>query len=286
VFLVGLTLAAVATGAAADDKSASREDLDRVQGTWEREAPQGSDLPYHRATKEVHGNKETVTFYAADGKILRRHQVDFKLSRAGDVGVFTYSNMEVTDGEQKGTKSPESHSYVYRVSGDEFREATGLLPAEGDEEPSITIWKKSKSAAGDAPAAGKAGAIDAKALAGTWEPTMNQRGGNVEPEEQTKRHRLVFDGQKFSVTRDGEKLIAGTWTVNNDAKPAQIDMKIEDSQNEEDKGKTVLGIIEVTGDGMKWCTGGPRSTVRPTEFASEEGSRDMFVVLKREKKKE
>ena len=79
-------------------------------------------------------------------------------------------------------------------------------------------------------------------------------------------------------------MIAGTYKVNNEAKPAEIDMVVEESQNDEDKGKTVLGIIEVTGDGMKWCTGGPRSTVRPKEFGSEEGSRDMYVVLKREKK--
>jgi len=114
---------------------------------------------------------------------------------------------------------------------------------------------------------------------------MSQRGGNVETEENAKRHRLIFEGDRFTITRDGDTMIAGTYKVNKEAKPAQLDMVIDKSpQNPDDEGKTVLGIIELTGDGLKWCTSGPRGTERPKEFASEEGSRNMYVVLRREKK--
>jgi uncharacterized protein (TIGR03067 family) len=297
LFLAAFMIAAPEAHAfGADEAAVSQDDLAQVQGRWEREEPQGSGASYKRATKEIRGNKETVTYFDAEGKVVRQHKVDFKLSKAGDVNIFTYTNWEATEGPQKGTKMPGSVSYVYRVSEKQFREVWGFLPGQENRRTVLNIWKKSEAdreaAAGLAAAkdnpkdAGpeKAGAIDAKALAGTWEPTMNQRGGNVEPEEQTRRHRLVFEGDKFTILRDGGTLISGTYKVNNEAKPAQIDMLIDESQNEEDKGKTVLGIIELSGDGMKWCTGGPRSTVRPTEFASEEGSRDMFVVFKREKK--
>ena len=272
----------------ADDAKATDKDLAAIQGKWVREAA-GNDAGYQRATKEVKGNRETVTFYDRNGKVVHKHNVAFKVSKHGDVNVFTYSNMEITEGPQKGSTIPESHSYVYRVADGEFREVTGLLAGdEGD--ASLTVWKKAAAEGADAAAATaaateKAGAIDAKALEGTWEPTMNERGGNVEPEEQTKRHRLIFKGDKFTITRDGETMLAGTYKLNAGAKPAQIDMTIDEApQNEDDKGKVVLGIIELTGDGMKWCTGGPRSTERPKEFKSEEGSRDMVVVLKREKK--
>jgi uncharacterized protein (TIGR03067 family) len=279
----------------AEGAAASQDDIAQVQGRWEREEPQGSDASYKRATKEIRGDKETVTYYDADGKIVRQHKVDFKLSRTGDVNVFTYTNWEATEGPQKGTKMPGSASYIYRVGEKQFREVWGFLPGQETRRTVLNIWKKSE-ADRDAAAAlaaekpdgkgdEKGGVVDAKALAGTWEPTMNQRGGNVEPEEQTKRHRLVFEGDKFQILRDGNALIAGTYKVDNEAKPARIDMLVEESENAEDNGRTVLGIIEVTGDGMKWCTGGPRSSVRPTEFASEDGSRDMFVVLRREKPK-
>jgi len=51
-----------------------------------------------RAVKEIKGNKETVTFYGEDNKLLRRHTVDFRLKKNGDIRVFTYFNMEVTEG--------------------------------------------------------------------------------------------------------------------------------------------------------------------------------------------
>ena len=283
--LVLLALPPAGPARAAEPDKKTDDELKKVQGTWER-AETAKDSPYVRATKEVKGNKETVTYYDADGKVVHQHRVEFKLSKAGDVGLFTYSNFEVTEGEQKGQKMEGEFSYIYRATEDEFREAQGFLPGDmGD--PAMTVWKKAgrKGDAAGAPPEPKDGALDAKALAGTWEPTMSQRGGNVEPEEQSKRHRLIFDGDHFTVTRDGDTLIKGTYKLKADAKPAQIDMTVEESpRSPEDEGKVVMGIIELTGDGLKWCTCGPRGTERPTEFASEDGSRNMYVVLKREKK--
>src|SRR5688572_31858037 len=81
---------------AADEKApqGSQAQEAEVQGRWEREEPEGSDASYKRATKEVKGNQETVTYFDADGKVVRQHKVDFKLSKAGDVTIFTYTNWE------------------------------------------------------------------------------------------------------------------------------------------------------------------------------------------------
>jgi hypothetical protein len=148
--LAALALAAPARGAAPDNSA--KDDLAQVQGVWERQAPTGVDLGYQRATKDIRGSRETVTFYAADGKVLRRHEVDFKVSRTGDVRVFTYSNMEVTEGDGKGTKTPQAFSYLYRVKGNQFWEAEGLLASDQDDQPSLQVWTKKATAAEAVPA--------------------------------------------------------------------------------------------------------------------------------------
>jgi hypothetical protein len=150
--LAGLALLPPAVAArAADADGGAKDDLARVQGRWERQARAEENAPYRRVTKEVQGSRETVTYYDADGKVLRQHRVDVKLSKTGDVGVFTFSNMEVTEGEGKGQTAPGSMSYLYRVVGDQFREVWGLLP-DDDQEPSVIVWTRVKTAATPAPA--------------------------------------------------------------------------------------------------------------------------------------
>jgi hypothetical protein len=130
---------------AAETNSASAADVKLVQGLWERElTPADNDAGLRRATKEIAGNKETVTFYGENDKILRRHVVDFKLGKNGDVHVFTYSNMEITEGEGKGTKSTDSFSYVYRADQESFLEVSGLLPGQQDEAVTVVRWKRVK----------------------------------------------------------------------------------------------------------------------------------------------
>jgi hypothetical protein len=150
----------------AADKAPSADDLAQVQGLWERRAVPASEQGVVRATKDIRGSREVITYYGEGDKVLRRHLVDVKLSRAGDAHVFTWSNMEVTEGEGKGEKSTESGSYLYRVKGEQFREASGLLPGDGDEEPRMLVWTRSKTT-GDAAAAAariqKAAPTDQKA---------------------------------------------------------------------------------------------------------------------------
>ena len=276
---------------AADEKApqGSQAQEAEVQGRWEREEPEGSDASYKRATKEVKGNQETVTYFDADGKVVRQHKVDFKLSKAGDVTIFTYTNWEATEGPQKGTKMPGPVSYIYRVSDKQFREAWGLLPGQENRRSLLLIWKKSeedRKEAGLAAATEKAaGANTVASLQGAWTPVSSERGGRPQDEEEMKRHALKFDGDKFSITRDGETFISGTYKLDASKSPAEIDMTVEqNADNPEENGKVVRGIVEQSGDELKWCTGGPRTEERPTEFKTAEGSRTMLIVFKRAKK--
>lgn len=139
-------LVLLATRSSAEDKVA--EEVKKLQGTWES-VTRYADGTTQRWVKVVGGNKDTVSIYDGQEKLLHAHTSDFRVEPSGKVWIFTYSNFTVTIGPDKGQKHPEPVSYVYRCEGDTFTEAHGLLP--GDlQEPSVMVWKrvKEKSARG------------------------------------------------------------------------------------------------------------------------------------------
>ena len=272
-------------------ESAPPEDLKTVQGMWEREEPSDSPASYRRATKDIRGNKETVSYYDAKGDLVRRHRVDFTLSRMGDVKVFTYTQMEVTDGPQKGTKMPGPVSYVYWANDRYFREAWGFLPGQEAPPATLYVWKRAaedrrgRGEAGLAAAPQKA-AGGAKELQGSWLAVSSERAGGKEPQEQTQRYRLVFAGDTVRVERDGRPFIRGRYVVDASKQPATIDMTIEEhAENQSEVGEVVRGIIEQSGDELKWCLARPDEPQRPAAFEPAEGTEQMLIVLKREGEK-
>jgi uncharacterized protein (TIGR03067 family) len=276
---------APAAAAPPPDSSSGAEaskDLRTVQGLWEREEPADSKASYRRATKDVRGNKETVTYYNAKGEIVRRHKVDFDVSRTGDVKIFTYTQMEVTDGPQKGAKMPGPVSYIYWANDKYFREAWGFLPGQDTPPALLYVWRK---VGGDRPEAGLAAATekaDTRGLAGAWRPVSSEQAGRPEPEEQFRNHRLSFTNDTFTVHRNDEVLMRGTYTVDASTSPATIDMTIDEhAKRPEHKGKVVRGILEQSGDTLKWCAGQPDAE-RPAAFETREGTEQMLVVFKRE----
>jgi uncharacterized protein (TIGR03067 family) len=287
-FLVSAALAAALFPASSPAQTSAAKDLEIVQGLWERQEPSDSQASYRRATKDIQGNKETVSYYDARGALVRRHKVDFTLSRMGDVKVFTYTQMEVTDGPQKGSKFPGPVSYVYWANDRYFREAWGFLPGQEAPPAVLYVWKRSGGAGEERQQAGLAAATEKAAagsmsLAGRWRPVSNERADGREPQEQTERHRLVFTTDTFRVERDGQLFIRGRYTVDASKQPATIDMTVEEhAENANEAGKVVRGIVEQSGEELKWCISRPDEE-RPTAFAPKEGSEQMLIVLKREK---
>ena len=94
---------------------------------------------------------------------------------------------------------------------------------------------------------------------------------------------MKIAGNKFEVTIGG-KLHKGTFKLNNDENPLQIDMKITETPDEKVKGKTVLGIYEFKGEILRWCSSRPGSKRRPTQFAKVMGdARLRWATLKKVK---
>lgn len=131
------------------------DDLLKVQGRWERDLFGLAGQRTGRAVKDISGNHETITLYDLEDHITHRHKVEFKLEMAGAVKLFTFKNLEVTDGVDKGRKTPGPISYIYRVDAKQFVEAWGFLPGQKTHPAEMYTWSRGKTAA--TPASSKGG---------------------------------------------------------------------------------------------------------------------------------
>ena len=118
-------------------------DLKLLEGKWELlHGESGSGAL--RSIKEIKGNRETLRRYDANtGKLIREHEVEFKLSRSGEIRVFTFYPI---DGDPQ-----QGQSFIYKVDAENFYDVTGLLQGETyrnyQESPRVWHWKKVKEGA-------------------------------------------------------------------------------------------------------------------------------------------
>ena len=271
---------AIAPGAAPGRGSTDERDLLSVQGKWEREEPAGSGAPYRRVVKEVKGSEEFVTYYAADGSVWRSHRAQFKLSRNGDVKVFTFSNVQITQGDGKGGRFAGPSSYIYVATDRQFKEVSGFLPGQEAQAPAMLVWTRAK---GDAAVA----ALPApdERLQGNWEPIHSEEGG---VDQRDPRDYLVtFDGKQVVILREGTLMLRGIFTTYSAEEPRRVDVQIEeDADNPANAGKTLLGIYAIEGDELRWCTGTTVATQPPSDFVTREGEPYMLVLMRRDRPKQ
>lgn len=115
-------------------------DLESIQGIWEVAE---WNLRF-RAIKRIDGDRETLSVYDPDGRLVSEHVATLKLQRMGLVRVITWDS-EVTFGLTKGRKS--RGAYVYRVKDAQLLEIEGLLIGDEESEPKTTAWKRLKGKA-------------------------------------------------------------------------------------------------------------------------------------------
>jgi hypothetical protein len=141
-------LVAGCAGKSTNNTSASADrggDAGRLQGTWEQRPEEGpAASPKQRVVKEVNGDAETVTTYSADGKVLHAQTARFRLSRRGDVPVYTFSDRRITAGPEQGRTDASPRSFVYRLRNDEFDEVWGLLPGQEQREIVVKRWRRAQ----------------------------------------------------------------------------------------------------------------------------------------------
>jgi RNA polymerase sigma-70 factor (ECF subfamily) len=117
---------------------------------------------------------------------------------------------------------------------------------------------------------------DKEKIQGTWVIESAKMGGKDLPEEETKGMKMVFAGDKVTVTLKGEDK-EGTFKLDPSKKPKEIDVEIKGAPNAGE------GIYQLEGDKLTLCID-DAGKQRPTEFKSEEGTRHGLIVLKREAK--
>ena len=98
--------------------------------------------------------------------------------------------------------------------------------------------------------------------------------------EAVKDIRTVFKDKDYVQKKGDEVLEEGTFTLDPDKKPRQIDFKIGKGL---DRGKDQFGIYELDGDTLKICVAAPGTEVRPTDFETGPESQTVLVVMRREK---
>ena len=119
-----------------------KDDLAKLQGKWAATRRVGNQIV--RSVKVIDGNRTTLTRSTGDGEVFWAHTSEFKLSINGRVKIFTFFNLEVVAGPQKGAKSPDPIAFVYQVDDDSLAEAHGFVLGQQDGAPRIQIWKRVK----------------------------------------------------------------------------------------------------------------------------------------------
>ena len=139
-----LTLMLTPFVAAQDEETATsnsdmaNEVLEHAQGTWELTMEnRGQEI---LSIKEIDGNKETISRYLGD-ELIVQWTVDFEISNANGMNIFTYRNMTFTHGPNEGNTNPGPFSYVFKIHDGEWHEVHGLM--QGDSRrPDITVYKR------------------------------------------------------------------------------------------------------------------------------------------------
>jgi uncharacterized protein (TIGR03067 family) len=116
---------------------------------------------------------------------------------------------------------------------------------------------------------------DAANLQGTWIVESAMVDGKEEND--IKGDKMTFKDGKITV-KTKEKDEKGTYKIDPSQKPKTIDVK------EDGKDKVHQGIYKLEGDRLTICIPEKAGRERPTEFTGKEGSKQMLIELKREKK--
>ncbi len=122
---------------------APEEDYQSLEGTWTRNDQDSKGSPI-RVEQEIKQKISTLRIYDRNGQLVHSHQAKFQLQRMSDVNVFTFYDLKVLEGPNKGKQQKAPQSFVYRVKNTQFVQAEGLL--RNDKKPLRTlIWWKVKS---------------------------------------------------------------------------------------------------------------------------------------------
>jgi len=113
-------------------------------------------------------------------------------------------------------------------------------------------------------------------IEGTWLVVSAVQDGK--DEEKAKDSKLTFKDGKITVQKEGDNDKNATYKLGTADKLKTIDV------SPEGKDESIKGIYKLDGDKLTICITHKPDGDRPTEFTGKEGSGQMLLELKREKK--
>jgi uncharacterized protein (TIGR03067 family) len=114
-------------------------------------------------------------------------------------------------------------------------------------------------------------------LEGAWTAISAERNG--EEAAELVGHRLEFAGRRFHITAQGRILYVGSYAVEPEPQPAQIDFQHEEG---EIAGGVWQGIYRLEDNTLTICDNAvDTSKPRPTEFATSPGLGYVLITFRR-----
>jgi uncharacterized protein (TIGR03067 family) len=119
-----------------------------------------------------------------------------------------------------------------------------------------------------------------KKFEGTWQFTSIEIDGQKPPEDEVKKHKVIIEGEKYTLKIDDNVVNQGTIKVDPTKKPKTIDITTMEGGN---PAQVMLGIYEEKGDEHKVCYAMPGQN-RPEKFSADAGTGNTLVTYKKEKR--
>jgi uncharacterized protein (TIGR03067 family) len=263
----------IAAALASAQESGLKQELARLQGTW------------NFAEMEVDGRALQPATFRGSRIVIDENR--FTTITAGVTYKGTFSvditkspktiDMTFTEGPEKGNTALG----IYELEKDRWKICltTGAL-----ERPRAFATKEGAGLAletltrNGGNAANAAAQKEMERLAGNWAMVSGSIGGFPMPAEMVKTGRRVAKGNETTVMIGGQLFLKATFTVDPSKTPKSIDYTLTAGANQ---GKVLLGIYEFDGDTVRFCFGSPGAE-RPDSFETKSRDGRTSSVWKRE----
>lgn len=124
-------------------------------------------------------------------------------------------------------------------------------------------------------------AAERQKLVGTWEGWLCDGDGSQTSQRRQRVNELVITTSQITA-KDGRNISmgAGTYKLGGTGALRTIDATGTAGQP---NGKTFLGVYQLQGDTLKWCSGNDKARTRPAQLKTNTGTGHFLMVLTRKK---
>jgi hypothetical protein len=117
-----------------DGQKPEDDPVAQLQGTWVETFKDAKGKTY-KWVKMIDGKMETYSRYEGE-TLIHQHTAEFEVKKTEHVTIFTFRNLVVTAGPNKGMVQKDPVSYLYQINGDKLFYVFGVM--NNDNQPPST----------------------------------------------------------------------------------------------------------------------------------------------------